>query len=369
VGTKRAEKISVASSYLQELAAERRSKATAKKDRQVVDTSLSRSEFLEDMDKVLSKVFAKPMVIPEVKLTRSKGKTKRVCNLFLSDSHCGANLDPKEVPVGYGLVEESRRVASVMLEAADFKRQYRSDTECYVHFTGDIIQGKLHPDNSLMWVIQMADALHIFVQAFAYLAQQFPNGVTIRCTPGNHGRNPHKNPKRATDQKYDGYETFLYYSLKKALAHIPNIRFEIPLTPYYTYDLFGQSAIFTHGDGGIVAGSPNSNIDVKKIRDKLNEWNSGELQKRFTLFGVGHCHTGSVIHMNNGVIFMTNGTLSPTDPYGISMGYSSIRCGQWIWESTPGYIVGDHRFCFIDKQTDQNKDMDRIVRPFTGLDD
>ena len=85
------------------------------------------------------------------------------------------------------------------------------------------------------------------------------------------------------------------------------------------------------------------------------------------MFVVGHVHTASVTHLSNGAVMMTNGAMVPSDEYAVSIGLFENFCGQYMFESVKGYPVGDCRFIRVSKVDDQNKELDKIIKPFDEL--
>lgn len=324
--------------------------------------------FLEQFQSVASKIF-KDKVVPSKYATKPhKGIKHRIANLLISDTHFHSMLDPREVPLQYGPLEEARRLSAIVVQAAEYKRQYREDTILFVHILGDIIQGQLHDmRDGAPLAEQFGAALYLLVQSISYLSAHFPQ-VVVRCTPGNHGRNTARHKERATNQKWDSIETQIYIALKIACASLPNVKIEVPYTPYYTFEAFGQRGFFTHGDTVINPGYPGRAINIAKVRAQINEINGKlETHQQYRLFAVGHVHVGSVTHLPNGAIFLSNGCLIPPDAYGLSIGSFDSACGQWIWESVDGHILGDHRFCVVDEHTDKDKSLDKVIKPFLGL--
>ena len=295
-------------------------------------------------------------------------RTERILNLVLSDLHYGALLDKREVPIQYGHIEEARRTAGVIIQAVEYKMQYRNETELYVHILGDLIQNQLHdPRDGAPLAEQVAAAMHVLTQALVFLSGQFKR-VTVFCTPGNHGRNTSRHPDRATNQKWDAIETMIYYALKMATRHIENITVHIPYTPYYTYKAFGMSAFGTHGDSVVNPGFPNRAINVENVRRQINEINAKlELHERHVLFMVGHVHVASYCKLPNKVVFMSNGCLIPTDAYAQSIGITETACCQSLFETVPGIMVGDRREADVDENTDRNSRLDQIIKPFDGF--
>lgn len=328
--------------------------------------------FLEDLHDVLVDAFSGlPALKPEKKQKKARGKTERILNLIFSDTHYGSALDPREVKHKYGSVEEARRTAAVCRQAANYKLDHRDETELHLHLLGDIIQGQLHDmRDGLPLAEQVASAIRILVQAIRYLARAFPKGVRVRCTPGNHGRNTARHRDRATNQKWDSIETMIYFALKEACAHLANVTIELNYEPKYDFVSFNKVGLGTHGDTVINPGYPGRSIDVAGIKKQVDSINNARVvkgEKPYSLFIMGHVHTGAMVHLPGGVIVMTNGCLIPPDPYANSIGIFDTACGQWMWESTPDHIVGDARFVNVGEDNDRDESLDSIIQPFKGL--
>lgn len=309
----------------------------------------------------------------EVRVARSfkkKGKKakkaghKRILNLMLSDLHYGSDIGIEETGTQYGPVEESRRTAAVVAEVAKWKRQYRDETVLYVHLLGDIIEGKLHdPESAAPMTEQVYRAWWVLGQALRFLSTQFQQ-VKVFCTPGNHGRRKDRHPGRAVNQKWDSIETMIYGGLKLALADHKNVKFEIPLTPYYRYKAFDKTGFMTHGDTVLNVGYPNRAINVEGIRRQINEINAKE---HCDLFGAGHVHVASTVRLPNGPMLITNGCLVPSGEYGQSIGIMHTGCCQQIWESVPGIICGHRMEIIVNESNDKDASLDKIISPYPGM--
>lgn len=298
-----------------------------------------------------------------------RGETGRVLNLALSDLHFGTSLDPREVPYRYGFKEEARRLASVVKRACEFKRDYRKETELVVWLGGDLIAGLIHDMVApLALAEQVADAVWLLRQAIIVLAGEFCK-VTVYCTSGNHDRSPLRHPSRATSNKWDSFASHIYVGVKAATLHLPNVSIYIPRTPHVEYSPFENQRIYaTHGDNCLNAGNPGRVVNIVGIEGQMLRLNNGEVQKGhrpYNLFMVGHVHTASMTHLATGTL-LTNGCLIPPDAYAISIGYTSTRNGQWMFESTPARIVGDSRFLDVDQSVDKDRSLDKLIMPWSG---
>lgn len=316
--------------------------------------------FLTGLEKLLKQ---HPIPVPRVYHGKKAKKPGRILNLMLSDLHYGANVKAEETGDTYGTVEEARRTAAVVLATADWKRQYRKETVLYVHLIGDIIEGKLHdPETGAPMTEQFYRALWTLTQALRFLASEFQE-VHVMTSPGNHGRRKDRHPDRAVNQKWDSIENMLYAALKAGLASMPNLKFTIPMTPYYRYEAFDQKGFMTHGDTVLNVGFPGRAINVESVRRQINEINARE---HCNLYGVGHVHVASAVRIPSGPVLVTNGCLVPSGEYGQSLGMMNVACCQQIWESVPGIIYGHRMDILVGAETDAEKGLDRIVKPFPG---
>jgi hypothetical protein len=293
---------------------------------------------------------------------------ERIVNLLLSDLHIRALLDAREVNTPYGPHEEARRLGAVTLQAGDYKLDHRADSVLYMYLLGDIIQGVIHDlRDGAPTAEQVAAAIYLLTQVVVYLAQLYKR-VYIFCTPGNHGRNPARHKDRAVNQRWDAIETMIYYGIKMAVAHLPNVKVEIPYKPYIDFYCFKMRAFGTHGDAVLNVGFPNSSINVKSIEQQINRINASLPDRdEYKLFFVGHVHVGSIVHLGNGSELITNGALVPPDSYASSIGLFENQCGQTLWETTPKQIVGDYRFIKVGQETDKDAGLELIVKPFESF--
>lgn len=336
---------------------------TSKLERELADKKLFEQTFLETIEKSF-----KPISITPYKRIE-KGPLKRAVTLILSDLHIGSDIDQKETGVmGFGRVEESRRLARIVKESIEYKKQYREDTELNVLLLGDLIQNSLHdPRDGAPLAEQMARGIHLLSQAIGHLAESFPK-VNVYCNTGNHGRNTARHHGRAVHGKWDSNETVLCYALKKIFEKTENVSFSIPLTPYVTYDVFGKKIFASHGDTVFNPGMPGKSIQVGNLEEQTNRINASLKDvNEYSAFIVGHVHTASITHLGNNSVMITNGAMVPSDAYAVSIGLLENNCGQWIFESVENFAVGDCRFIRVNEKDDKDKSLDKLIQPFQSL--
>lgn len=347
-------------------------KKEAKENRAVTTMATQDAIFLKRLEELSEKSFAKK-IVPSgfskkaLRKPELKGIVREV-NLLLSDLHFGSALDPREVPLQFGPHEEARRLAQVVLQAAEYKLPYRKESRLRLHIAGDVIQGQLHDmrDGEPL-AAQACAAIYLLVQAVGYLASVFPE-VIIDFTPGNHDRFTARHKERATNQKWDSLATVIYYAIKTASAHLANVKCEFTRMPFVQYNSFGAKCFGTHGDTVIAPGYPGSSVNVKGLESQINRINAAlPNADEYKLFWVGHVHVGMLLHMSNGAKLITNGALIPSDEYGLSIGLFEATCGQSIWESVPNHVVGDYRFAEVNGGTDKDAALESVIKPFLNL--
>lgn len=291
---------------------------------------------------------------------------KRILNLMLSDLHIGADIDGEETGyLGFGKIEESRRLAHICREVVNWKPEHRQNTELNVLLLGDIIQGYLKhdPRDGANISEQILRAIWLLKQVISYLAEHFP-AVTVLCTSGNHGRFIARHPGRAINQKFDSLEQIVYYALEMA---VPKAKFISPKTPYIDFPLFGKRATFTHGDTFFSVGNPSKAFPTAKIEEQINRLNAKlPDDQEYVICGVGHVHFGCQAFLNNGCVILVNSSLCPPDPFATSLGIVESKQGQWLFESTASRPFGDAYFIQVGQNHDMDETLDQIIMPYVS---
>lgn len=297
---------------------------------------------------------ARPKSPPET------GKLDRTVHVILSDLHLGADLRAPEHPVPFGRIEETRRLASVVRQVLEYKPQYRSRTRLMVHLVGDVIQGMLMHDirDGAPLTEQGIVFTELMMQSGALFAQEFPL-VEWWMQPGNHGRDKLRHPGRATSFKWDGHEWRLYYGLSVAFRALKNTRCHLPLRAASLIDVYGMTMADTHSDTEILIKSPTRNLEANLLElQKINATRA--LGRKIDAWNMGHWHYPILAPGDPTMVY--NGALIPPDGHARSMGYISAACGQWIYESVPGHIVGDARLVTVGPEQDADASLDAILR-------
>lgn len=338
---------------------------TVKKNNQELLTNVNSLDYL--------KKFIEELKIPEVKSYKtknSKNKTDRIITLFLSDLHIGADVLREETGTNeFGKVEEARRLAALIKQTIEYKIHHRDSTDLEVILNGDIIQGMLghDPRDGAPVAEQVARSIYLLTQALEHLAHSFKK-VTVRCATGNHGRIISRTKGRAVKQKWDGFETIIYYSLKNAFRKVENMQFDIPKTPYVSYNIFDKKVLVTHGDNVISVGNPSKSLNISNIENQINRINASlkDLEE-YSLILIGHVHSPSISFLGNGAAVMTNGCMVGTDDFSVSLGHMETPKAQWLFESVKGIPLGDARLIRLDDNVDKDASLDSIIKPWSNF--
>ncbi len=319
---------------------------------------------LEEMQRLSDGLFrgrVEPTTVPT-----SKKKMKRAIVSVISDTHFGSDVDARETGhLTYGRTEEARRLAQVVQQVCRYKHEHREETELHAVLAGDLIHGKLHDvQDGAARAEQKMRAIHLLSQAVAQFSAHFAR-VVVHCVGGNHDRDLLRHQGRGTSSKWDSSATEIYSSIRLMSERLPNVTFNIPLTPFVTFDLFGWRYFATHGDTVLDAGNPGKSVNTARIEAQINRWNaSAKDGEPYSVFMMGHVHTPLLHHLANGSWLVVNGALSPADGYAVSIGLPETVADQVMFESTPEHPVGDLRFITLDRVIDESEILDEVIRPW-----
>jgi hypothetical protein len=283
---------------------------------------------------------------------------------IFSDLHFGVEVDPREVlGCAYTWEIAARRFAYFCEQIAAFKPHHRKGTVLNAAFIGDIFEGVIHLAEALLdpLAVQWKGALDIIIAGLVYLLDHFER-IEVHCTTGNHGRQTYKDKGRATNQKWDSYEYLLYVALQAAFRHEPRINFNIPLAPVWKYDTPGGTIAYAHGDMAPGVGSVNNSIDSGKVKNRIAHLMQSPEFRDISAMLFGHHHFCSMFPAGP-VTVLVNGALIAGGGYGQNVCNDWVpRAEQWVFESAPGFAVGDARRIDVMK-ADGLTHLDAIVPP------
>lgn len=289
---------------------------------------------------------------------------KRAVVTLWSDWHIRSDLLKADNPEVYGAEEESRAVSRVVQEVADYKIEHRSDSRLIILLNGDILEGKLgHDDFSGAPLPEQKVAAWSYLRlAIGYLSQAYKH-VHVECQAGNHGRDIHRHPGRATSSKWQGHEWELYVGLKFMCSGLQNVTWGIPLMAISDVELpGGHHLLQSHGDTEIKIRDPDSG--ASENAKSLAMVNATRIYGReFAVAVFGHYHKGREFWFR-AMRAVFGPALVPPNGHARTEGYINERRGQFVWEAVEGYPVGDKRMIEVGANTDHDAKLNELIPPF-----
>lgn len=341
----------------------------AKLERELAD----KQSLEKDIRKALSAKI-KSVKVTSYKPSKKKVKEPRHVVAMLNDTHIGLNVDKREVDNlnEFNFEIASRRVAFFIDQVCNYKKEKRDEVEVmHLLLNGDLIAGIIHglQGNDLeMLTHQVNGAVHIFANAVAHLASSYKK-VKVYFSTGNHGDSPHRREGgRVLSQVYDSIEGQIFYAISSTHKDTKNVEFVASHTLYQDFYLPAGRAAFTHGHlmFSRALGNPGTSVNNKSLDIAISDFNlsqrrMGNDDVKLFLFGHTHCHFH--ITTKSGTQVYNAPSLSGIDSYAYSIGINHNLTAQVIFESTEKYIIGDARLVHVN-EADNNKDMDKIIKPF-----
>jgi len=332
-----------------------------------LERQLGDKEYLEDKLKyMIENVFdTHPIKLSPGKLPPAKKPTERMLTLLLSDLHFGVDVDPREVfSSQFNWQIASRRLAKLCHQAAEYKKQYRDTTSLTVVLNGDLIHGVVHLSEANLRPLteQIYGATSILLKALDFLRNHFKS-VKVLCLPGNHDRMTYRDKGRAVSQRWDSHSHAVFLGLKLAFRNDKGISFDIPMQGMGTYDSpGGHMVLASHGDTAPDVGNVGKSLNVKQVTSNIQRINASQaFPKHIDVVLFGHWHQPSLFMLADGVTCIVNGCLIGSDPFAQNgVGYFNSMPAQIMFESVPGYPVGDHRIVQL-RDADTEAAYDKII--------
>jgi hypothetical protein len=306
---------------------------------------------------------ANPITLSPGKMKTTKKVQSRTLTILLSDLHFGIDVDPREVLKSkFNWNIAARRLAKICHQASEYKKQHRAETKLQVVLNGDILHGVIHLSDAKIRPLteQIYGATSILLKALDYLRNHFKT-VSVLCLPGNHDRPVYRDKSRAVSQRWDSHSHAVFLGLKCAFRRDKGITFDIPMSGMGTYETPGGHLIYaSHGDMEPGVGNVGKALNVKDTTTSLLKMHAGQpFNKKVEVALFGHWHQPSMWMLQDGTICIVNGCLLGSDTYSQNaVGFFNSMPAQVMFESVPGYPVGDYRIIQLrdaDTELEYNK--------------
>jgi hypothetical protein len=292
---------------------------------------------------------------------KSTAEVRRVLTAMWSDLHYGSDLDKREHLLPYSNLEETRATAKILTNILSYKPEKRSVTTLDLDFLGDEFAGLLgHDDRAVApLTFQLLRTSHLIAQVIAHCAAQFPS-VRVTKKPGNHGRNLLRHHGRADNAKWDNFETIMFEMVRQICRDLKNVTWRNSRRSWTINKVFGWNKFLTHGD--TVGGNARPGTQgFEKFVASINA--SPYYGGRIDIVEMGHWHSGQQFSVNHTEVFV-NPALIPPDGHSESGNYLTA-CGQFIFESTEKFAVGDVRKIRISPEDYTDSSLDGLLKPWS----
>lgn len=347
------------------LLAEQESRWMNKRQARIHSLTHAREMLLARRFEMLSKSLEWPKTFGTYAPRKKNSVTQRILNLLLTDLHAGANMPADENPIPYNVTAFNRRLASVVVQACDYKPQYRDETELNMYWAGDGMEGNLlhgtqfDQDPTPVQLVAYARAMY---SAVAYASLHFKR-VNVWVLGGNHGRDKLLHPGRALASRKFNFERAVGLLVADRCAHLPNVNFTVPTAALAVVPLFDKKAIVLHGDAEAKLKAPSASGGHQAWQGAIDKFNAEKLwTDRCDALLAGHFHDPAVMYFDTGV-GICNGPLIPPGGYARAGGYRG-PCGQFLFESVPGFVVGDLRYIRVGVEQDRDASLADIIPEF-----
>ena len=288
-------------------------------------------------------------------------ESSRILTSMWSDQHYGTDLTAADHLVAYSNVEECRATARVLKNILDYKIDKRAATTLHLDFLGDDFAGMLGHDDSFSaeLQVQMARAAHIESQVIAIASAEFPSVVVTRQF-GNHGRDTLRHKGRADNFKWVNWEFATWLTVRALCRELQNVRWVTNRRPVGFTEMLGWRKLRTHGDT-VLGGKPGTTT----FSTQLNKISSSPYYgaQRIDIACLGHWHSGQQFTDGHTEVFV-NPALIPPDGFSESHGFLTA-CGQFIFETTEKFAVGDVRKIRVGIEDYRDSQLDGLIEPWS----
>lgn len=180
---------------------------------------------------------------------------------------------------------------------------------------GDMVNGFIHdvekvdighPNAHLLGAAQ------IYAESIRIYATEFET-VHVPCVVGNHGRMI-KEPHFGGDKVIANLDFLMYEMIKVMCSALPNVTFDIPISYFVEWEIFGNKWVGMHGD----TVKSYSDIPLYGIKRHVSRMADlfGIREEIVNYWVMGHFHHSSYLQTATGGIFL-NGTSKGADEYTI----------------------------------------------------
>jgi hypothetical protein len=271
----------------------------------------------------------------------SKGKSKEILNLLISDVHTG------KINTWYDTVENKKLITYNDEIRKTFERRYIESIKrllslwyhgyffekLNIMLLGDII------DNDRIFegqktIITMSAGQQIWTAVaeladmISCLAGYFPQ-VEVIGIVGNHGRSTSMG--REEEPVENNFEYHVYKILGLMLQEIKNVTVTVPNSRFYSIKNYEHRIFMSHGD--TIKGYTISYVERKAKELLIN------LPEGYSLYCIGHRHRADRIGLSPTAELLVNGCWIPNDDYAFNLYGVSTQPSQWCFGTSKHRVI------------------------------
>lgn len=291
-----------------------KNKELTKQNKEMMSYLNSRDQIVQDIgDLVQNAEIPKKVKLPKVK--KIKDKKNMTLELMLSDLHFGKKTDSFNLNVARTRMKELCNVtlAEIMRSSA-----YYNVERIIIALLGDIIESyTMHGlesargcefGNSKQVQSSIESIFYDIILPIAHTGIR----VDIPAVTGNHDRS--EEDRTFSNPGAENLTWIIYNSLSLlAAAHgLTNVVFYIPEGPYQILEIYGNHALYEHGD--------NAKSNTRVSLEKLISDRQAQSKKVIDFFRFGHFHEDTMYGRGRAI---GNGSLPGQDSYANIKGYVS----------------------------------------------
>lgn len=299
---------------LKEIARTKRNNSkTQRQNKLILDQLIKEQDVLEDIKLLVSDLNKKPKI--KVKRLFSKKKKSMTIEALLSDIHYGKKTQTFDLEICRRRVQHFTSV--LLREINDNNKRFNVD-RLIVALLGDIIESAtMHGVESSRGCEfgnsrQVQESIRSLFEDVMIPLAQTGIKIDVVCVTGNHDRTEHN---RTYHNPGEENLTWIIYKTLEMLCKqsgFTHIKFDIPVGPYATLDIYGKVCLYEHYD--------NAKANSRQALYKLMMDRANQTKKVVSFMRGGHFHEATAF--GRGTI-ITNGSVCGQDSFADVKGYDT----------------------------------------------
>lgn len=260
-------------------------------------------------------------------IQKPKTKKHNSCVINLSDVHVGKNIESSEIGGVSSFNNEivKNRLESYLNTILEKIQEHKSE-KIYINMIGDIIDNDSIYKGQVNFISdqvvdQILYAIELLEEFILKIKENTKLPIELHCVYGNHGRRGRKGEFKY----YNNFDYLIYKILERRFKLVENIKFEIPITWFDRYNIYGNKILIMHGDD-IRSWMNIPYYGIERASVKFSQ----ALQEFYDIIILGHFHTASSITLQGRDIIL-NGSFDGGDIFSLKHLFTMNQPNQWMF--------------------------------------